>query len=487
MGTLRSRMNIILIILDAVRARNLSCYGYELPTTPWLDAFARENVLFLRAFAPANWTIPTHASLLSGLYLSQHRIESIKGNRRFNSAITTLPRALSSAGYDTIAFSQNMLFSPDHHFQGFDSFIESRERKHNRRLTRFLRAADGHQSGRSHWAVRYLEKVAASRMLLNALYRWIVDRPGDRPFFAMVNLVDAHYAWAPAPSKLVRWLRLNPLRLLKREFSTLEPWEFNTERKQVTAEHRCVWRCMYDAAISHLDCEVGRFFRRLQGWSGYQETIMAITSDHGEMLGDYRDIVGHMLTLHDNLLRVPLIIRHPDYQSGVRVGSVVQTLDLFPSVLEWAGASTAGIPPAQLQRPTLNTAIQTPGDTGGYAFAEEDYTDSYDVIGGLLSANPEMNPMKYPRRQVAVRSARYKYIWYDDRVGELYDLEQDPEELENLTGCPDPNAKAALADLQQTLEEWQSSLTVFPPEQVEPQWDEDHEVIERLRALGYIA
>jgi arylsulfatase A-like enzyme len=479
-------LNILLIILDALRARHLSCYGYELRTTPHLDAFAGENVLFSQAFAPATWTIPTHASLLSGLYLSQHRIENIQATRRFNPAIVTLPAALRSVGYDTIAFSQNMLFSPDHHLGGFDTFLETRKWVRDYPFVRCLKRSVGDRSGPGRWAIRYLEKMTASRLLLNAMYEWIVEHPKGRPFFVMANLVDTHYAWAPAPGKLMRHLRFNPLRLLKREFSTLEPWQFNTERKQVTAEHRRIWRCMYDAAISHLDHEVGRFLRRLQRWNGHRDTVIVLTADHGEMLGDYRDIVGHMLTLHDNILHVPLMIHHPDYPSGLRVQGVVQTLDLYPSILEWAGVSSGSIPPAQLQRPSLTRAVETPGDAGGYAFAEEDYTDSYDVIGGLVGANPQMDPKKYPRRQVAVRSARHKYIWCDDRPGEFYDFERDPDEQENLMDRLGAGEEMALATLREALEEWRTSLTLFPPEQMEPEGEMDNAVIERLRALGYI-
>jgi len=96
--SLPSRPNIILLILDTLRAKNMSCYEYPLRTTPHLDAFASENTLFLRAFSPATWTVPSHASMLSGLYLSQHRIENIQMTRRFHPDIVTLPVALRSVG-----------------------------------------------------------------------------------------------------------------------------------------------------------------------------------------------------------------------------------------------------------------------------------------------------------------------------------------------------------------------------------------------------
>lgn len=380
-----------------------------------------------------------------------------------------------------------MLFSPDHHFDEFDAFVETRKKSRSHPLVRRLKALASDRAGVSRRVVRYVEKMTASRLLLNTIHEWVVGEGRDSPFFLMANLVDTHYAWTPSPRMLLRHLRFNPAYLLKQDFVTLQPWQFNTEKKQVTPTHRHTWRCLYNAAVSHVDYEVGRFLRRLRRWTGWNNTIVVITSDHGEMLGEYRDIVGHMLSLHDNLLHVPLIVHHPDYPSGLKVQGVVQTLDLYPSILEWTGVPTASIPPAQLQRPSLSQAVHTAEDTGGYAFAEEDYTDSYDVIGGLMSVNPKMDPKKYPRRQVAVHSARYKYIWYDDRPGEFYDLQEDPDEHENLVGRLDAESKVMLSRLQHAMNEWQSNLEIFSPELVDDAEEMNDEVIQRLQALGYIA
>ena len=482
-----SRPNIILLILDTLRARNMSCYGYEVNTTPCLDGFARENILFSRAFSPATWTVPTHASLLSGLYLSQHRIENVEGNRRFNKKIVTLPAALRPAGYDTVAFSQNILFSSDHNFDSFDTFFEASKWSRAHPFVRVLKRLVKARKGTSHRVVRYVEKMTGARLLLDAMRDWAVQKRRSEPFFLMANLGDPHYAWTPPPRMLARYLRFNPTCLLKREYICLEPWQFNPELKQVTPTHRRVWSQLYNATVSHVDREVGRFLKRLKRWEGWENTIVVITSDHGEMLGDYRDIVGHMLSLHDNLIHVPLIVRHPDYPSGSKVEGVVQTLDLYPSIVEWAGLIKESGPSAQLQRPSLTRAMSAPEDAGGYAFAEEDYTDSYNPVSGLRSVNPNIDPKKYPTRQVSVHSAKHKYIWCDDRPGEFYDLETDPYEQENLMGRLDDNGKLALNTLQQAMNEWQSNLEMFPPETVDDAPQQDEEVLRRLRGLGYIA
>jgi arylsulfatase A-like enzyme len=485
METSRAQPNIIILIVDAVRAKHMSAYGYPVETTSHLDAFAADNVLFRRAFSPSTWTIPTHASMLSGLYLSQHRVENVEADRCFNEKIVTLPQALRSGGYRTAAFSQNMLFSPAHHLGGFDQFYEMGEVLLSRPLSRFVQHMSAGSTGLRRKAARYVRKVMSPRLLLDAAFDWI-SAGGDRsPFFLMVNVTNAHYPWALPPDILLRRVGLNPKVLLDEDLVTLKPFEFNSGKRRVSDAHRQTWRRFYDAALTHVDREVGRFVHRLSRWKGWGETIFVVTADHGEGLGDYRDIVGHTLTLHDNIIHVPLIIRHPQYPKGMEVEGVVQTLDLYPSIVEWAELPPDRFARAQMQRPPLSKAMAAPHDCAGLAFAEEDYTDSYDLLEGLRSVNPAMDPKKYPRQQIAVHSATHKYIWFDDRPGEFYDMAADPQEEHDLTNGRTATEQAALTELQQALETWRSGLEVFPPRSVDAEMD--GVILERLRDLGYVA
>jgi hypothetical protein len=165
---------------------------------------------------------------------------------------------------------------------------------------------------------------------------------------------------------------------------------------------------------------------------------------------------------------------------------VVQNLDLYSSILEWTGCPTAAIPAAQLQRQGLSTAMQAPNALDGVAFAEEDYTDSYDPIGGLRRANPKMEPTKFPRHQLCVHSATHKYIWSDDRPGKLYDLRSDPDENTNLIDTDTPAAQTVLKDLRQKLNTWRAGLEPFPPNLVNDAPQVDAVTMDRLRSLGYV-
>jgi arylsulfatase A-like enzyme len=204
------------------------------------------------------------------------------------------------------------------------------------------------------------------------------------------------------------------------------------------------------------------------------------------MLGDYRDIVGHMLSLHDNLLHVPLIIHHPKYPKGLSVSNVVQTLDIYPSVLEWAGINPEIVPSAQTQRPSLTESLLSNNHRDNVAFAEEDYTGSYDVLEGLRRVNPAMELKKYPQQQISIRSATHKFVWCNDRPGEFYNLVKDPGELTNLINRPPPSERDVLLSLNHKIERWRSELELFPPRMHDVNMAADPKISERLRDLGYL-
>lgn len=485
---MRQAPNILILILDTLRAKNMSTYGYPINTTPNLDYFAAESVLFNRSISPATWTVPSHACLLSGLYLSQHRIETINGDREFNERIVTLPEALRTQGYHSVAFSQNMLFSPDNHLEeGFDEFHNVEDFLKARATTRLIQQLANDSIRPVHLTARYIRKMIAPRLILDNIYDWINVNGGDTPFFILANVLAPHFPWTLPPRFIPRGDGLSPKHLLRSEFLTLKKqWEFNSGIRPVTDEHRRIWRTLYDAAIKHVDSEIGRFLGRLRNKKVWDNTIIVITSDHGEMMGEYHDIVGHMLCLHDNLIHVPLIIHHPDYPMGMKIDGVVQTHDLYPSALEWGGVSKGLVPPAQLQRPVLSSRLSNPEDSNGYAFAEEDYTDSYDVLGKLSNVNPEMQPGKYPKQQIAVRSANYKFIWYSDGPGEFYNLSLDKDEEQNLIGTSSVSEQSILRELHEAIESWRVCLEFFPPKSVEISQEVDAAMMNRLRDLGYV-
>ena len=473
--------NIIVLVLDAVRARNMSVYGYPERTTPHIDAFAERHILFERAFTTSTWTIPTHQSMLSGLYLSQHGIETMDTNLRLNESVVSLPAALRKIGYDTAGFSQNLLFSPHFHFDTFDEFHTPET---------LSGAATGQTytqkplPGNSSMGMlrRYAHKSMSLRPFIRSLEEWITARPPNNPFFLVANISHVHAPWAPSPVILLRKLgRLLP-GLFNPEFSDPGPFQFNSQMRPVTDRHREIWRRLYNAALIHTDREIGNLLRRLQEWLGWKDTVLILTADHGEILGDHRDIFGHTLTLNDRVMHIPLVLKHPDYSRPGRVNGVVQLLDLYPSIVGWTGAG--GMPAAQLQRPPLDRALGAPEDIAGVAIAEEDYTRGYDVIAGLRKVNAEMPPDLYPRSQTAYRTANFKLMEYDDRPTAVFNLCTDPDEESGYTAERPDGHLETIRVMEAELASWRANLETFPPRHATSA--PEGVFTQRLKDLGYL-
>jgi arylsulfatase A-like enzyme len=481
-----TRPNILVLVLDSLRASSMSLYGYPKRTTPSIDRFAAASVVYDCAISPAAWTIPSHASLLTGLSVFQHGLRTMEGNRRLSPRLVTLPRALAGVGYETLAVSQNPLFTPAHGLgEGFGSFADfdvlagaSRRGRAARRLVR-SRVGVARKTG------QYAERLLAPATALAFVLDWISGRKtGDHPFFVLANLLAPHFPWIVPPTHLLRG-RLRDLRYLTRvDFVSLKrEWEFNARAATPTAAHLRTWRRLYEASITHVDATVGRFVSRAAEWPGWRNTIVVLLSDHGELLGDRDGRVGHSspLLLHDDLVRVPLIVRHPDRATGRREARVVQTHDLFRTILDWTGTSHGTVPPAQSELPSLDH----PADDR-IAVSEEDYTDGHDVPGRLAALNPALAAESQPRVMRAARTRTHKYVEHDWQPAELYDLGVDPGEERNIVGLPDPAVAAQLDRLRTFLHSWESTREVFPPVEGDAA-EKDVEVETRLRALGYLS
>jgi arylsulfatase A-like enzyme len=243
-----------------------------------------------------------------------------------------------------------------------------------------------------------------------------------------------------------------------------------------------MWQRLYDAAIMHVDATFGRFVKRAAAWPSWRDTISVLTSDHGEMLGDHRGIVGHTLTLRDDLIRVPLVVRHPDHPGGVRISDIVQTHDLYRTILDWTGTPLDSVPAAQTELPSLDNPLPD-----RVAIAEQDFTEGNDVLTRLKAINPSLDDRAYPRSQRAGRSATHKYVEYETGPGEFYDLRIDPNEQQSILLTEDPDQLRHLRRLQTALLQWEAEREVFPPVELDIRAGQSDEVEERLRALGYFS
>lgn len=392
--------NVLFIILDTVRALNLSLYGYSRPTTPNLEQLAKRGIVFDRAIVTAPWTLPSHASMLTGHW--PHEFER-QEKRPLELKVPTLTEVLRDNGYRTAGFVSNSWFLSREsgitggfiHYEDFD-YSPGMFLKSTAIVAKVISKARFH---RLFGYPRIFERKKARQMNKDVL-DWLDAE--KRPFFAFINYMDAHAPYLPPPPFDTIFDR----RVQGR--SPLLGEERNKSRKPTDVVE--VEVAAYDGSIAYLDYELGRLFAELDRRGILENTIVVVTSDHGEELAE-RDDWGHGNTVYLEVLRVPLIIVPPGRApAGVRVSSAVSLRSLPSTLVDLAGVRTNVVFPgrslARHWRSSQTTDME-PADT---------------VLAQLYG-------------RTSVFAGRYHYF-SDKRGSFLYDHYNDVLERSNLADTP---------------------------------------------------
>jgi len=442
------RPNVLLVVLDTVRADALSCYGNPRPTTPELDQLAGEGTRFDNAYATCFWTLPSHASLLTGLYPSEAGATS--ETNHLPERVTTLAERLAAAGYRTSAVVRNAWISVERGFgQGFEEFVED------------WRGDTGHEADE--------EGAAVERAM-----EWIRDRGGTgEPWFLFVNLNVAHLPYNPPEPFRSRfaseeWPQATVDRLMKIDGG----WGHLAGGLHLDEADFRILRDLYEVEVSIADEHVGRLLDAIRDSGVLEQTLVIVTADHGENLGDHR-LIDHVYSLFDSTVRVPMIVRYPQrFAAGGVVSDAVSLIDVVPTVLDVTGI------------PTVDDGLEGFAmDDPGIGERPAVFAENGRPINGirlLVKWFPDFDTAAIDHQMRMIRSGDIKLIWKADVSAELFDLESDPGELVDLAPDRPDLRNQMLSDLRS----W--SLGVEP--RVPPQAFEsrDRESLERLRALGYV-
>jgi arylsulfatase A-like enzyme len=405
--------NLILIVLDTTRADHLSVYGYERDTTPNLRAFGEEATRFDRAFATSTWTLASHASLFTGLLPVTHR--ATQENLRLDDELDTLAELLADAGYETVAFTNNSWISD----------FTQLSRGFERVGAMWRRGADGSRGEGRHPTNR-------------AVLDWLEAREDERPYFLFVNYMEPHWPYAAPQAYRERF-------------------------------------APYDAEIAHLDATLGDLFDSLRARGELDASLVVVTGDHGENLGDHGH-QGHSFTLYDSTLHIPLLIREP---GGKGAGTVrrdpVSLTDVFATI-----ASAAGIRELDARVTGVDLlAAHAPAERAIVA----EYYHPYTFLGRFPST-PEArrNLAPFERRIRSIRVGDDKLIWASDGRHELYRTSRDPGEANDLIEREPQRARALEARLAEIVDGLAREI-----EQPQPPLSElDADTLANLRALGYL-
>ncbi|MGD9140437.1 MAG: sulfatase [bacterium] len=419
-----ARPNVVLIVIDALRADHLGCYGYGRPTSPTIDSLAENGVLFETAITQAPWTKSSFSSFLTSRYPFQHGVEDWAAV--MPESIVTLPEVLSGHAYSTVCVI-NMLGMGGRFgvLRGFEEVSESGKAYRDAETA-------------TEDAIEYLRNTKA-------------------PFFMMLHYFDVHQPYAPTP-EYVDLINVD---------TDLDPFAgrgmWRRGRDGLPPPNAVVKsKLLYDGCIRYVDDSLARLMSFIDDLGIRENTVIIVTADHGEAFWEH-GVDTHGSTVYDEVLRVPLIVVWPGrFKTPRRVATQVRLVDLMPTVLEMTGASDD----RHMEGVSLLPLIE-----GG----------QIDNEGGLLPFNVAYagNGQVKPPEVRCLRTLDYKVI-ADTPVSriEAYDLKADPCEIDDLPPDRPPDV-AVLASLLSSLPgahgETGARKTALTDEEKSS-----------LRALGYI-
>ena len=383
----RDLPNIILISIDTVRADRLGCYGYDeygKSTTPMMDQLAEKGVRFEHAYSTAPWTLPSHGSMMTGLYPSKHK--AIDENLSLDEEIPMLAERLKKAGYETGGFVSHYYLSKDYGFdRGFDKYV--------------------------------MKLDAPAWEISDIAARWIKDNR-KKNFFAFIHYFDPHTPYRP------------PLDFAKKYYPQ-DLGVINGDTKDVLSvihskspeEREKLLRglsALYDGEIDYVDSAIGQLYKKLQFYKLDQDTLIIVTSDHGEEFFEH-GLMEHGFTLYEEQLHVPLIFHAPSkIAQGKTVATPVSLVDLASTIMDYA-------------------KLVPPRDVDGLSLLPFIKTESQGIPSSLENRQLQAQTTRQGPDRMCVIADQHKYIYSPEfelsfrKFGkELFDLAKDPAEKNNL-------------------------------------------------------
>ncbi|HMR98875.1 MAG TPA: sulfatase [Anaerolineales bacterium] len=414
--------NVIVIVVDTLRADHLSSYGYERETSPFMDGLAAEGVRFENAISPSSWTQPSHASMLTGRYTYEHQAET----RPLDDTYPTIGEVLQAQGYRTGAFSANTLFFTRR--QGFgrgflhfeDNYRSVPDAFLNSSLYGYLFDYYGLRK-----ALNY-EGVPTRRLapeINRSALQWIDQ--GDQPFFVFINYFDVHDPYTPPEPYLSKYGQTQGGLIngfIERYHPELTPEQLQSE---IDA---------YDGSINYVDDQINALFAELESRGELENTIVIITADHGESLGEH-GLLQHSASLYRQEIHVPLIVWGAGVPSGIIVDTPVSTTSLPSTILQLLGANDGAFPSQPLTK--LFGGSVPPG-----------WAQPISEVAQFDGA-AEQNPTTYGEMKSVVGD-QLQYIVHEEFGEVLYNWRDNPQEQSNLAN--DPASASALDVFRSYLE-----------------------------------
>jgi len=457
--------NVVVVVLDTLRADHLGAYGDARGLSPGFDALARQGTIFEHAHANAPWTVPSHASLFTGLPARAHGATTLH-HRWLDDRFTTLAETLEERGYATAMFSANRYLREANLAQGFERYRPIGERFETLWIRPALEAIG--------WPAKWADHGAADGV--EAVGDWL-ERSGSAAggTFLFVNLIEPHWRYLPPLS--------DRRDLLPDEIGVVEATRVSMgiygpllmAGRRVGGPVDAVLRAMYAAAVRYQDRQLTRLVETIDARLGTENTILVITSDHGENLGE-AGRYDHVFAVNDHLIHVPLLVRYPPaFPAGKRVAGLCELVDVPTTIVEFVPGAKLGegvtgrslVPERFVPRPF----VVVEGDP---------YFGHFERMASAAGFQRDVGTFAQPL--LALRTLEKKLVLQGRAAPRLYDVRTDPDEVHDLLRTDPSGAEPLLRD----LEAWRKAIPPYRGDESAGSGAPlSPEAIERLRRLGY--
>ena len=441
----KSRPNILLLVVDALRADSLGCYNELSSNTPNIDSFSKRSVLFENPVAQASNTFNAAPCMLASVYPSEHKYFNYKVS--VSKKFTTIAELMKNENYTTFGISTNPHVTKKNGLtQGFDTFIEN-----------------------TVWKDTNCDEV--NRMFIE----WHKANK-DKSFFSMLWYVDPHSPYEPPLEYIKKYIVDDDE---KKAITNRAKSKAGRKKGPITKIEKRVAKKLYAGEVNFFDTEFGELARYLENSGLMENTIIILTSDHGESFWE-KGIRGHGGSLYEEEIKIPLIIYLPGQREGKVILSKVQHVDLLPTILEYVNPqiNIASIP--YVKGSGLKHLIE-----GGASQVEYFFSQLIDTRTESMSYHVE-----------CVQNANFKLIQtftsrgkvYSPPIFELFDLRDGEVKCE----FNDKQYRAIYDELRNELVSWahsyesQGTKSVENPNDSNEHTDENKKLLQRLKSLGYI-
>jgi arylsulfatase A-like enzyme len=430
---------LVFIVMDTVRHDHTSAYGYGRRTTPNLELLLPHATRYERAIAPAPWTLPSHASMFTGLYPFQHQTHTFFKVENGQPVVSepplpepaiTVAEVLSDAGYATSAFTAN---------------------------TVYMQPRYNLQQGFGEYFVEHLP----GKVLNTHILKWLdAQRRSSAPFFLFINYCDAHFPYNT--KEFPGLLNAPPSQdpdLLKKLVDACVPGSGPPPRELVQGVTD-----QFDTGIANADAAVAEVVAALKQNGVYDECALVVTSDHGEFLGEH-GLVAHSQDVYEEVLHVPLVVKLPNQRSPEQESRLTSLVDMPKKILPSMGKAAA----------QATRHLGDPGAAGGVVMAENYYSRQWHF--------GEPYGDRFKRTRAVLYQGPWKYIHSSDNAHELYDVIDDPHELRNLLENEPEVARQLQGQLRKANPSIETEGESREGNRVE---DLSPEMREQMKALGYL-